>query len=95
MDIPQVMKTLFSNADGIPQYINVMEAAHRKSKRVKLVINDEYMHAVALKLLLHPGEYKTETREWSKLQETQQAWTKWKTTFQEAYVAKRRSEAAR
>ena len=52
VDIPQVMKALFSNAEGIPQYINAMEAAQRKSKRTKLVITDEYMHAVALKLLL-------------------------------------------
>ena len=41
VDIPQVMKTLFSDAEGIPQYINVMEAAQRKSKRAKLVITDQ------------------------------------------------------
>ena len=95
VDIPQVMKTLFTNALGIPQYINEMESAQRKSKRAKLVITDEYMHAVALKLLLQSGDYETETQEWSKLKETQQTWTKWKTTFQEAYVTKRRSEDAR
>ena len=44
--------------------MNTMEAAQRKSKRVKMVITDEYMHAVALKLLLQPGEYETETQEW-------------------------------
>ena len=52
VEIPQVMKTLFSDAEGIPQYINAMESAQRKSKRAKLVITDKYMHAVALKLLL-------------------------------------------
>ena len=36
-----------------------------------------------------------ETREWSKLPENQQTWVAWKTTFREAYVAKRRAEAAR
>ena len=72
-----------------------MESTQRKSKRVKLVITNEYMHAVTLKLLLQSGEYETETREWSKLQESQQTWTKCKTSFREAYVAKRRSEAAR
>ena len=41
VDIPQVMKTLFINAEGIPQYINVMEAAQRKPKRAKLVITDK------------------------------------------------------
>ena len=95
VDIPQVMKTLFSNAEGISQYINAMEAMQRKSKRAKLVITDKYMHAVALKLLLQSGEYETETHEWSKLQESQQTWKKWKTNFREAYVAKRRFEAAR
>ena len=67
VDIPQVMKTLFSDAEGIPQYINAMEAAQQKSKWGKLVIHDKYMHAVALKWLLWSGEYETETREWLKL----------------------------
>ena len=93
--IPQSMKSLYKYSEGVPQFINVMEAAQRKSKRAKLVINDEYLHAVALKLLLQSGEYETETREWSKLPEDKQTWEDWKTTFRAAYVAKRRSEAAR
>ena len=61
------MNTLFTNANGITQFINAMEAAQKNSNRAKLEIQDEYMHTVALKLLLKSGEYKTETREWSKL----------------------------
>ena len=72
-----------------------MEAAQRKSKREKLVIHDEYMHAVALKLLIQSGEYETEIQVWSKLLDEQQACTAWKTTFREAYVAKRRAKSAR
>ena len=60
VDIPQLMKTLFSDAEGIPKFINAMEEMHRKSKRAKLVTHDEYMHAVALKLLPQSGEYATE-----------------------------------
>ena len=95
VDIPQVMKNNFSNAEVIPQFINVMEAAQHKSKRAKLVIHDEYIHAVALKSLLQSSEYKTETREWLKLLEDKQTWSEWKTTFRAAYVAKRRAEHAR
>ena len=95
VDIPQLMTELYKDSDGVPQFINVMEAAQCKSKRAKLVINDEYLHAVALKSLLQSGEYETETREWSKLPEADQIWEDWKTTFCEAYVAKRRSEAVR
>ena len=72
VDIPKIMKSLYKYLEGVSQFINVMEAAQRKSKRAKLVINDEYLHAVALKLLLKSGEYETETREWSKLPEVKQ-----------------------
>ena len=95
VDIPQLMKELYKDSDGVPQFINAMEAAHRKSKRAKLVINNEYLHAVALKSLLQSGEYETETQEWSKLPESDQTWDDWKTTFWAAFVAKRRSEAVR
>ena len=80
-DIPKLMKTLFTDVDGIPQSSNAMEAVQRKSKRAKLAIHDDYMHAVALKLLLQSGEYKTETRECSKLSDNQQTCMAWKTTF--------------
>ena len=59
VDSTQVIKTLFRDAEGIPQYINAMEAAQQKTKRVKLVIHDEYMHAVALNFMFQSGEYKT------------------------------------
>ena len=94
VDILQLMKSLYKDSEGVPQFINAMVAAQRKSKRAKLVINDENLHDVALKYLLQPGEYETETWEWSKLPEDKQTWADWKTTFRAAYVSKRRSEAA-
>ena len=38
VDIPELMNILFSNADRIPQLVNAMEAAQRKSKQAKLEI---------------------------------------------------------
>ena len=93
LDIPQLMKTLYKGSDGVPQFINTVEAAHRKAKCEKLVTNDQYLHAVALKSLLQSGEYETETREWSKLLEEKKPWEEWKTNFRAAYVAKRRYES--
>ena len=81
VDIHQLIKTLYNDSDGVPSFINAMEAAQRKCKRAKLVINDEYLHAVALKSLLQSGEYETETREWSKLPEGKKTWAELKTTF--------------
>ena len=85
------MKSLYKDSEGVTQFINAMEAAQRKYKRAKIVINNEYLHAVALKYLLQSGEYETETREWSKLPEEKQTLAEWKTTFFAAYVAKRQS----
>ena len=95
MKIPQLIKTLFTIADGTPQFIHAMKAAQKTSKRAKLVIQDDYMHAVALKLLPKLGEYETEMREWSKLPDDKKTWTAWKITFMEAYVAKIQAETAR
>ena len=69
VDIPQVMKSLYKDSEGVFQFINAMEAAQRKSNCAKLVINDEYLHTVALKSLLQSGEYETETWEWPKAPE--------------------------
>ena len=55
VDITQLTKTLFANADEILQFINAMEAAQRNSKREKLELQDKNMHAVTLKSLLKPG----------------------------------------
>ena len=88
------MKMIYKDLDGVAQFINTMEATRCKSKRAKLVINGEYLHAVALKSLLQSGEYETETREWSKLPEDEQTWSEWNTTFWSVYFANRRSEAA-
>ena len=85
VDIPQLMKELYKDSDGVPQFINAMEAAQRKLKRAKLVINNKYLHTVVLKLLLRLGKYETETREWSKIPEADQTWDDWKTTFCAAY----------
>ena len=52
VDITKLMKTLFTDADGILQFVNAMETAQKKSRRAKLVIQDKYIHTVALKLLL-------------------------------------------
>ena len=55
VDIAQLMKMLFTDVDGIPKFINAMEAAQRKFNPAKLVIQDQYMHDVALKLLIQSG----------------------------------------
>ena len=56
VDIRKLKKTLFDDVDGIPQFINAMEAAHKKSKRAKLTIQEKDMQAVSIKLIFKLGE---------------------------------------
>ena len=57
VDITQLMKLLYKDSDGVPQFINAMEVAQRKSKRAKLVINGDYLHAVALNAIAIPDTH--------------------------------------
>ena len=52
VNIPKLMKLLYKDLEGVSQLINAMKAAQRNSKCAKLVIDNEYLHAVALKFLL-------------------------------------------
>ena len=40
VDTPQLMKTLFIDANGIPQFINAMESAQQNSKWAKIFIQE-------------------------------------------------------
>ena len=37
VDIPQIIKSLYKDSEGVSQFINAMEAAQRKSKRANLL----------------------------------------------------------
>ena len=50
MDIPQIMKSLYRDLEGVPQLMNTMEAAQHKSKRAKLVINERVFTRCCIKI---------------------------------------------
>ena len=91
VNILQLMEALFTNTDGIPQFINAMESAQQKSMREYRTI---IFYAVALKSLIQSGDYETKMREWSKLPNIQKTWMALKTNFREAYEAKQHTKAA-
>ena len=92
VDIPHIMRSFYKEAEGIPQFINIMESAQAKSNRLNLLITDKYVHAMSLQALIALNEYKADTREWEKLPAQEQTWTEWKKKFHAAYAAKQRGE---
>ena len=89
------MQTFWTEAGGVPQYINIIESAQNKSVCTPLPVTDAVMQAITFRAILASGEYPNNMREWQKLTPADQTWDKWKTKFLLAYTAKELSDKAR
>ena len=61
------MQKFWTEAKGVPQYINRMEATHKKSVRTPLQVTNAVMQSIAFRAILASGEYPDDMREWKKL----------------------------
>ena len=89
------MRSLYKEAEGIPQFINMMEAAQSKANRANILITDKYIHALALQTFFASNEYEVDTREWEKLPAQEQTWTECNKKFRAAYDENQRGEKSR
>ena len=62
MDIPSVVQTFWTEDEGVPQYINRMEAAQNKSVLTLLPVNDVFMQTIAFRAFLTSVEYPNNMR---------------------------------
>ena len=92
VDIPHIMRSFYKEAKGIPQFINMMEAAQSKANRANILITDKYIHALALQTFFASNEYEVDTREWEKLPAQEQTWKEGKKKFCVEYAEKKRGE---
>ena len=70
------MQTFWTEAEGVPQYINRMEATQKKHVRTLLPVNDVVMQVIAFRAILESGEYPGNMREWQKLPPAEHKWDK-------------------
>ena len=87
MDIPSVVQTFWTEDEDVPQYINRMEAAQKKSVRTTLPVTDASVQVISFRAILVSGEYPNDMREWQKLTPADQTWGYWKTKLLIAYAA--------
>ena len=78
----------------MPQYINRIEVAEKKSVSTPLLVTDEVMQGIAFRAILTSGEYPDNMREWQKLTPADQTWGNWKTKFLLVYSSKELSDKA-
>jgi hypothetical protein len=80
------MHQFYIQADGIPQYINMLEDTQKKAKRASMPIADIKLVMMALAAVLAAHHYPREVDDWEGLPSSARTWAAWKTAFRLAHV---------
>jgi hypothetical protein len=80
------MQQYYSQADGIPQFVNMMEDAQKKARRAGMPIADVKLVMITLVAVLVAQHFPHEGDNWEGLPSSSQTWTAWKTAFRLAHI---------
>ena len=78
----------------VPEYVNRLEDAHKKSVRAKLPIDDKWLSAIATGSLLAAGRFPNQRPNWDSLRRANKTWTAWKITFRSHQLMLEREQRA-
>ena len=88
--LPTEMLGYYADADGIPEYINMLEEAQRKLARANLPMSDDQLLAIASTAVLASDHFPRATDEWEALARDRKTWTAWKAHYRAAHLARKR-----
>jgi hypothetical protein len=80
------MQAYYKQADGIPQYISMLEDAQKKAKRVGMPITDVELVMMASAAVLAVQHLPHEVENWEGLPTASRMWPAWKTAFRLAHL---------
>jgi hypothetical protein len=84
------MHQYYTQADGIPQYIIMLEDAQKKAKRADMPIADVELVMMASAAVLAAQHFPREVDDWEGLPASSRTWTAWKTAFRLAHLKRQR-----
>lgn len=84
------MQQYYVEADGIPQYINMLEDAQKKAKRAGMPIADVELVMMASAAVLLAQHFTREVDDWEGLPSADRTWAAWKTAFRHAHLKRQR-----
>ncbi len=90
VNLPTDMLGFYATADGIPEYINMLETAQRKLARANLPMSDDQLLAIASTAVLASNHFPRPTDEWEAKPRVTKTWTAWKTHYRAAHIARKR-----
>jgi hypothetical protein len=83
------MHTNYVQADGISQYINMLEDAHKKANWAGMPIADVKLVMMASAVMLAAQHFPRKVDDWEGLPTTSRTWTAWKKAFRLAHLKRK------
>jgi hypothetical protein len=80
------MHQYYSQANGIPQFVNMMEDAQKKAERAGMPIADVKLVMMALAAVLVAQHFPCKVDNWEGLPSSSRTWSAWKTAFCLAHI---------
>jgi len=94
VNLPTNMLGYYAAAEGIPEYINMLEEAQRKLARANLPMLDDQLLAIALTAVLASEHFPRPTDEWEALPRANKMWLAWKAHYRAAHIARKWQQLA-
>lgn len=86
--LPTSMQSFYAEAEGIPEFINMLEDSQRKLARANLPMTDAQLLAIASTQILASDHFPRPTDEWEA--RPVKTWAAWKVHYRAAHVARKR-----
>jgi hypothetical protein len=80
------MHNYYTQGDGIPQYINMLEDVQKKATRAGMPMADVKLVMMASAAILAAQHFLHEVDDWEGLPSNSRTWTAWKTAFRLAHM---------
>ena len=92
LSLHKEMLDYHKQAPGIPEYINMLEDAQKRSMEIDSEdpITDKTLLTIASTAMLETGQFPEVVRKWEERGNAARTWQKWKEEFRAAQVAERR-----
>jgi hypothetical protein len=94
VNLPTEMMSYYAKADGIPEYIDMLEETQHKLARTNLPMSDETLLAIASTSVLPSQHYTRQTDEWEAKPPADKTWAAWKPHYRAAHLARKRQQLA-
>jgi hypothetical protein len=94
VNLPTDMLGYYAAAEGIPEYINMLEEAQRKLAHASLPMSDDQLLAIALTAVLASKHFPFPTNKWEALPWASKKWQAWKGHYHAAHIARKRRQLA-